>query len=436
MKKVTLSVLAGLIAMSYQANADVVAADTIMPVVQLSEKMGAVALEARANGINLVESAKTLSANTARILYIDVDSLGSADAKTNEKAIFAKAAKGLAQGYSVVFETSQFDFDNMHEKVFNHFPDAQYNDIKDVTLLLKMQGDQLVAQRLDPQEFAALAGVQPQMEDIAAQLLIKANTPKQDKEVASTQDRSLATQPASASLYGSIPSNVQYTLRFAEKAYESNPSDNVFNLKYNSTYVDVWKKRYYPLDRCVVAWRGTDTTNMWDVYADLSSQLSYSAKQIDKTISGMKGGKGFVNRLHSYDDAVNNVLQSNGCNHITVTGHSLGGAVAQLHMLQLGFSSMSGNLEALVAYNSPNVVDSHTQSYFASNIAGLIDDGHHELCKHHDWLVNPLPTGLVRLGPQNSSPNKGCSYVASGSWSPSPTTNHNLSLWSNEFNNQ
>jgi|GEM_PF-6719286 len=430
MKKITLSVLAGLMAMSYQAHADVVAADTIMPVVKLSEKMGSVGIEAKAKGINLLDSAKTLSANTARILYIDVDSLSNA----NEKAIFAKAAKGLAQGYSVVFETSQFDFDNMHEKVFSHFPDAYYNDIKDVTLLLEMQGDQLVAQRLDPQEFAALAGVQPQMEDIAANLLIKANTPKFDKGAKSgnESDRALGTGTADRSLWGSIPSNIQYTLPFAQKAYDSNPSQSGYSLRYNSTYVDVWKQNN--ASRCVVAWRGTDVTNLWDIYADLSSQ--FGSKQIDNTISGMKGGLGFVNRLHGYDNAVNNQLSSIGCNDIAVTGHSLGGAVAQVHMVQLGFSSLAGRLESLVVYNSPNTVTSSTRSYFESNIAWRIDDGYHALCKRHDWLVNPIPVGFVRLGPANSSPNSGCTYVASGNWSPLPTTNHNLSLWSNEFKNQ
>lgn len=425
MKKITLSVLAGLMAISYQANADVVAADTILPVVKLSEKMGAVGIEAKASGINLVDSAKNLSANTARILYIDVDSLGNA----NEEAIFAKAAKGLAQGYSVVFETSQFDFDNMHEKVFSHFPDAYYNDIKDVTLLLEMQGDQLVAKRLDPQEFSALAGVQPQMEDIAANLLIKANTPKLNN--GETQDRAL-NETADRSLWGSIPSNIQYTLPFAEKAYDSNPSHSGYSLRYNSTYVDVWKQNN--VSRCVVAWRGTDVTNLWDIYADLSSQ--FGSKQIDYTISGMKGGLGFVNRLHGYDDAVNNQLSSIGCNDIAVTGHSLGGAVAQVHMVQLGFSALAGRLESLVVYNSPNTVTSSTRSYFESNIAWRIDDGYHALCKYHDWLVNPVPIGFVRLGPENSSPNSGCTYVASGTWSPLPTTNHSLSLWYNEFNNQ
>ena len=153
----------------------------------------------------------------------------------------------------------------------------------------------------------------------------------------------------------------------------------------------------------MVAWRGTVVYNLSDIYNDLRSQLSWSAKQIDSDLtSTMEGGKGFVNRLHAYDDDVAEVLHTNSCGSIDITGHSLGGAVAQLHTLQL-YSKywFSGRVKSIATWNSPNSVTPATRSTWYDDIQSAYY--YHSMCRTHDMLVNPVPTGLKRLGPDDSA---------------------------------
>jgi hypothetical protein len=196
--------------------------------------------------------------------------------------------------------------------------------------------------------------------------------------------------------------------------------------------VDVWKVKS-KLD-CFVAWRGTDPTNPFDDWADLSSQFRVIANiQNAENNTSLKGGKGFVVRLHSYDDTVNNRLRDLRCETIQITGHSLGGAVAQVHGIQLAFNSeFKSKLFAVDAWNSPNVVNTATRALITArfNTLGNLWSVN---CRRNDMIVNSVPTGLVRIGPASSAHVSGCTYV-SPQRSINPAGNHSPQFWLDELN--
>ncbi len=387
-------------------------ADGFSPVLVLSTKMGDVGREAVGMGLSVQRDRNLAMAPIDKMLYVDVDSIESAD----YRAVFDIARSQLFHGTAVVIETSEFNFDRMHAIVAAEFPMLKPSSIEDVAVLIQLEGGVIKAERVDASEMAMHAGV-----------AFKDTTAGHYSSAASAASGDTAPHSKAAP-----PSSISYTLLYAAKAYESAPTSADYNLKYNGTYVDIWKKKTTPTGKCIVAWRGTVTTNLWDVYADLSSQLSWSTVKIDNAANlNLKGGKGFVNRLHAYDDTVAARMTDNLCTDITVTGHSLGGAIAQIHALQLYISDgWYYKLKTIVAWNSPRVVDEYTHWWYENLSAGYT---YAINCRNHDWLVNPLPTGLYRMATQSSTPIGGCTHVGPGTYSASPTTNHDLSKWWTQY---
>jgi hypothetical protein len=382
--------------------------DGYSPVLVLSKKMGDVGQEAVGMGLPVLRDKNLVTAPSDMMLYVDVDSIRDAD----YRGIFDLVRQQVLRGAAAVIETSEFKFERMHAIVAAEFPTIKPSSIDDVAVMIRLDNGVVKAERVDPSELAMHAGVP--FESTTAGRYLAA-------EDATSRDSAAHSKAAP-------PSSISYTLTYAAKAYESTPTSSDYNLKYNGTYVDVWKKKTSPTGKCIVAWRGTEKTNLWDIYADLRSQLSWSNTKIDNAANlNLKGGKGFVNRLHAYDDTVSARMTDNLCTDITVTGHSLGGAVAQIHALQLYISDgWWSKLKTIVAWNPPRVVDEYTHWWYENLSAGYT---YAINCRNHDWLVNPLPTGLYRMATQSSTPIAGCTHVGPGTYSANPNTNHDLSKW-------
>ncbi len=168
---------------------------------------------------------------------------------------------------------------------------------------------------------------------------------------------------------------------------------------------------------CVVAWRGTEVTNLWDVLADLRGQAAFANELIpNKRNVEMRGGRGFVNRVTAHSETITNLLSNLRCTSIFITGHSLGGAAASIFGLQLAHDNrFNAALDVVAVFNSPNVVNAATLGGPLRTMKLTADVLVN--CRNHDWLVNPLPSGLHRIADEASSPVGRCTYVLPGTWS-------------------
>jgi hypothetical protein len=377
------------------------------PLVILSQRVGDVGREAIGSGIPTLRSSALAAYPGLKIIYADVDSID----KDQYREVVNAMRAAVNRGDLVALETSEFDFPLLKNFIMRNFPEADISGFNDVAIILRSEGKQIRAERLDPIDLAMYAGIPY-------------------SEIASRLPRAPADQGFA---YSKSVDGSKFQLDLSIKAYESTPTYSGWALRYNGTYVDVWQAITSP-GACTVAWRGTVLSHIPDVYADLSSQVSYASTSIDNAAGvTMKGGKGFVNRLHAYDNIVKGQLESLGCNYVGIMGHSLGAAVASIHALQLAHDTRwRGPLLYVTAFNSPNVIDYNTQRDRLAELKKYATVNVN--CRYHDWLVNPLPTGLHRIGDPNSTPVKGCTYVKTGTtWSADPNANHRPELWYAEF---
>ncbi len=376
------------------------------PMFILSQKVGDVGREAIGSGVQTVRSAEFEHYPGLKIIYADVNSIE----KDKYREVVNSIRTALNGGNFVALETSEFDFPLLKNFIMQNFPEIDISEFNDVAVLLRLEGKKIRAERIDPTELAMYAGI-PYAE-IASRL------------------------PSIPADQGVIHSKAyiggKINLDLAIQAYDDTPTYTGWTLKYDGTYVDLWESNTGQ-GVCTVAWRGTVKTNLHDVYADLTSQAYFSASINNVAGVSMKGGNGFVQRLHAYDDTLKNKFTSAGCISIVITGHSLGAAVASIHALQLAHDpDWRVPLNSVVAWNSPNVISAATQR---DRLAELNKHAVvHVNCRLYDWLVNPLPTGLHRIGNPDSTPVKGCTFVKTGTtWSTNPNANHAPDLWRSEF---
>ncbi len=394
------------------------------PLLVLSEHVGDVGLEAIKNGLPEVTDRDLIDASQDGILYVDVDSVAEADLR----GVFDLVHAGLQNGRSAVIETSDFDFDKMHGIVASEFPEIDRSTIEDVAVLLHRDAGTgaVKALRIDPSELAMHGGV-----ELADTMAGRA------RALARKIAQSAPPSPPPGLERGDIAAlGVGYydPINFAIRAYDASPgTQGNWQLRHNGTYVDVWKTGSGSNTSCYVAWRGTDTSNFWDVWADGSSQFAFAIR-VDNAEGNttLKGGRGFVNRLHAYDNTVKDRLTSLGCDYVMITGHSLGGAVSQLHGSQLVFDPYwKSRIFAVDAWNSPNVVNTATRAVVVArfNTLGNLWSVN---CRRNDLIVNSVPTGLVRLGPATSQYVGGCTHV-SPQVSSIGTSNHSMDSWLDEL---
>ncbi len=392
----------------------------IAHVLLLSEKMGEIGLEAVGMGIPVVREKIFADWPGDKMYYVDVDTLEPSE----YQAAFDLLRQGLVRGSPIVLETSQFNLKKLQHIVSVEFPEVDLTTVDDVNILLQIDAGKVMSKAVDPSEMAMYAGVpHSRTTDYKYSRLVSKLRP--NEEISENPNK----------WGGSLTLFSKTVLPFAALAYTSSPATySGYSLVMNYTEVDVWAKPLHARTtdkRCIVAWRGTN--NLTDVYADLRSQISYSNQLIPNAQNAiMRGGRGFVNRVSAFYEVVFDRLVEQRCAEVYITGHSLGGAAAQINALQMVYdNAMRSRFHGVGVFNSPNVVDEFTlgRPLTVLRANGIVDVN----CRYHDWLVNPLPSGLHRLGSADSEKVSRCTYVREDSkWSPFPTTNHSLTWWFNE----
>lgn len=415
---------------------------SMRPVVSLTGSYGQIMREAYGLGVPRlsISDLKAVEASDPMI-YLNVDSLINLENKmfeeSNTDVLIKQIYENLDRGFQIVLESKDFYMEEMEAFIDYQFPNIKKLSDMDNPVMIEKTANGYTMERIHPTDLLLDLGVpykytteatmKKGLENIAKDVIEKANEEESKASKATMSDRSL--------------------LRFAINAYDANPSDSAFGLRYNSTHVKVWSKKFYPFGDCVVAWRGTD--DVWDWGIDLGSQFAWG--RIDRTPSPYEGygPRTFVNRVNSYDSTIHNKLKEKNCKKVYITGHSLGGAATQIHGVSLAANNNGSQpylLKGIVSFNSPNAVTSGTRTKFRTGRSVNASQGRtFNLSingRTNDVIVNRVPFGFTRLGTTSSIP-VNSTRIKSGEtmpprWQiwryiPAAKRNHDLPRWYNDL---
>jgi Lipase (class 3) len=207
-----------------------------------------------------------------------------------------------------------------------------------------------------------------------------------------------------------------YYAWFANNAYQATASDRVigtrlYSVTLNRDVVKVWRSTSNGTTDCIVAWRGSASTGDW--LRNIESQFGLSVAVPGEPNNVARIGHGYASRLSTYKAEVDGVPCNNA---YSVTGHSLGGAMAEAYSFTI--RTKKPNLEA---YNPARVGNARFRTQLVAELGSIAKVKVY--CRHIDpvWYV---PVGLEHVGN-----NDGCFY-----WGPAvswwnPVANHAMNLW-------
>ncbi len=369
-----------------------VAQDQRLPVVSLTSGIGDVGLEIF-DGKTKRYNLWTLPKDAAdAIVYIDVDSL-QWNAKKTRAAL--KLAKDL--NWVVVAESATWNVPRLHAFLATHFPGVDTKGLVNTSVRIGWDNRRAVATDITPSEAAVEVGIDylqtTEGQSLAARLW-------RDNSKMSTK----AVAPGSQFAW------------FANAAYDINPVDRMhtdgkfYEVAFKNNVLKVWTHRPTgsTLKVCIVAWRGTNPLS-GDLIRDLQLQFG-TAKPFPGDMSGAKFGHGYIER---YKNQIANV-EALGCTNYRITGHSLGGGMAQVHAFGVRMKS-----PILEAYNPARAGNDVFQTIMRDSV---VSGRSRIYCRNGD-AVALVPTGLVSAGTNN-----GCTYWGERV-SAFPLPNHAMNLW-------
>ncbi len=355
------------------------------PVVSLTGTMGDIGFEIF-DGQTPRYNFATLPKNVDdAIIYIDVDSLQWNTRKTRAAL---KLAKDL--NWVVMVESGTWDVPRLHAFLATHFPRMNTKGLQNVAVRIGWENGRAVVTDLAPTEAAVEVGID-YLQTTAAKALAQ-NT--------------LTTKALAPG------SNYAW---FANDAYQATASNGqigsrVYSVALNRDVVKVWKSTSNGTTDCIVSWRGSSTAGDW--LRNIENQFGTAVAVPGSSSSAARIGNGYASRLDNYRAAVDAVACNNA---YSVTGHSLGGAMAEAYSFTI--RTKRPNLEA---YNPARVGNAS----FRNELVSALGSAKVEVfCRNLDpvWAV---PVGLEHVGSNN-----GCTYWGSSvSWL-NLVANHAMNLW-------
>lgn len=361
-----------------------VAADRT-PVVSLTRTMGDVGFEIF-DGQTPRYSLSTLPKNaTDAIVYIDVDSV-----EWNRKKM--QAALNLARdlNWVVMVESGSWNVPRLHTFLATHLPRVNTKKLQNVAVRISWQNGRAVATDLAPSEAAVEVGIDYLQTSEAKALLANDRMTK-------------AIAPGSNYAW------------FANNAYQATASSRTVGTRFysvalNRDVVKVWRSTSNGTTDCIVSWRGSSTAGDW--LTNIENQFGTAvAVPGESSTNTARIGSGYASRLNSYRAAVNAVA----CNNTyKVTGHSLGGAMAEAYSF-----TIRGKRPSLEAYNPARVGNASFRTQLVSALG---------TAKVEVFCRNLDPVWTVPFGLQHVGSNNGCTYWGS-SVSINPVANHAMNLW-------
>lgn len=356
-----------------------------LPVVSLTSTMGDVGFEIFDGKTKRVNLASLPKDATDAIVYVDVDSVDLNRKKT-------QATLNLARdlGWVVLAESSSWDVQRLHAFIATYFPGTSTKGLQNVAVRIGSYKGRSIATDLTPSEAAVEVGID---------------------YLQTSEAKALARNDFSIK---AIAPGSNYAW-FANNAYQATASNRTLGTRYytvalNRDVVKVWRSTSNGTTDCIVSWRGSSTAGDW--LTNITNQFGGSARVPgESSTNSARIGVGYANRLTNYRSAVNAV----SCNNTyRVTGHSLGGAMAEAYAFTI--RSKRPNMEA---YNPARVGNASFRSQLVSYLGSKVE----VFCRNLDpvWTV---PIGLEHVGSNN-----GCTYWGSSVSIINPVANHSMSLW-------
>lgn len=366
--------------------------DQRTPIVSLTSAIGDVGAEifdGRTQRYNFATLPKHVD---NAIVYIDVDSLQWGPKRTQAAL---KLAKDL--NWVVIVESATWNVPRLHAFLAAHFPGTSTKGLQNVAVRMGWDNGRAVATDLTPSEAAVEVGIDYMK---TAEGRLAASKVWRGTREASTKALAPGSRLAwvAAEAYAAAP---PYSVQYQSSWY---------TLAFYNDVLKVWA-RILPLTNtreCIVAWRGT--SSFGDAYRDAQLQFG-TLKAMQGDTTGAKFGHGYIERLKNQ---IGNV-QGLGCNRYFITGHSLGGGMAQLHAYRL--RSFNPVLET---YNSARAGNN---IFYTLMKPGVTNQKYKLFCREGD-IVSSVPTGMTSAGPD-----RGCTY-----WAPriswvNPAANHHIEDW-------
>jgi hypothetical protein len=356
-----------------------------MPVVSLTRTMGDVGFEIF-DGQTQRYSLSTLPKNaTDAIVYIDVDSI-----EWNRKKMQAVLDLARDLNWVVMAESGTWNVPRLHAFLATYYPRTNTKDLQNVAVRISWDNGRAVATDLAPAEAAVEVGIDYLQTTAGKALLANVMTTR-------------AVAPGSNYAW------------FANNAYQATASNGqigsrFYSVALNRDVVKVWKSTSNGTTDCIVSWRGSASTGDW--LTNIESQFGSSVAVPGEPANAARIGSGYASRLNSYKAAVDAVACNNA---YSVTGHSLGGGMAEAYSFTI--RSKQPNLEA---YNPARVGNASFRTQLVSALGSAKVE---VFCRNLDpvWAV---PVGLEHVGSNN-----GCTYWGSSvSWI-NLVANHAMNLW-------
>ena len=355
------------------------------PVVPLSPTMGDVGFEIFDGKTKRFSLSGLPKSTTDAVVYIDVDSIDLTKKRTQS---ILNLAKDL--NWVVMVESSSWDVPRLHAFIATYYPGVSTQGLQNVAVRIASKNGTTIVTDLTPSEAAVEVGID-YLQTSEAQASIR-------------NDFSIST----------IAPGSNYAW-FANNAYQATASNRTLGTRYytvalNRDVVKVWRSTSNGTTDCIVSWRGSSTAGDW--LTNITNQFGGSARVPgESSTNAARIGVGYANRLSSYMSAVNGV----SCNNTyRVTGHSLGGAMAEAYAFTI--RAKRPNMEA---YNPARVGNSSFRSQLVSYLGSKVE----VFCRNLDpvWTV---PIGLEHVGSNN-----GCTYWGSSVSIINPVANHAMNLW-------
>ncbi len=415
---------------------------TMRPVISLTDTHGEILSKAYSLGVpQLFRSDLKAVEASDPMIYVNVDSLlldpqNKLFDESNNKTLIKQIYDNLDRGFQVVLESKDYYMEDMESFIEFQFPNIVKLSEMENAVIIEKNNDGYTMVSVHPTEMLLNLGIPYEY-----------STEFEMKKALETYDAIEKETKEDDSKASRATLSDRSLLRFAISAYVQNPTDSAFATRYNTTNVKVWSKKFAPLGDCIIAWKGSD--NAWDWAANIGSQLAWG--RIDRTPSPYEGygPRTFVNRVNGVDATIHNILRQRNCKKVYITGHSLGGALSQIHGVSLAANN-NGNqpylLSGIVTFNSPNAVTNGTRTKFRAGRSTNASQGRtFKLSingRTNDVIVNRVPGGFTRLGTSSSVP-VNSTRIKTGEtmpprwqlWNyiPAARRNHDLPRWYNDL---
>ena len=366
-----------------------------IPVVTLTSSVGDLGAEIlRPDTAKLSLEAAQKSAKQA-VLYLEIDDLIQRKQDAHSALEMAKAL-----GWVVFAESATWNVSQLHHFISANLPGAELSKLQNVAVRMEWVENDLVITDAWPSEAAAEAGID--FSETSEGLAEGANS-----IAAKRNERTFLSTYA----------NAAYKANPVPADWET-PSDvGYYRLAVNRDVVKVWRPIQSGfLDFCVVSWRGSNSMGDWA--RNFENQFG-RAQTINNQEPHIRAGHGYLAR---YYNQVTHLDIGSNCDVVHVTGHSLGGGMAQLHTYMLDkYRPARVMFVEMAAYNPARVGN----TAFVDEFRRVGNRGTDTVyCRHGD-PVPGVPVGLRNVGFGAN----GCDVLASRYDWINPIGNHWMNLW-------